>query len=201
MKGERQLLGIGECLIGLACQQLPEDIREERHREWVAELPAILHDPQVRLASWRAVRMLGYAADTLRGTAMTHARARSRPPRMTALLCLLLVAGLVPVVWNIWTIVRAPGHALNYVQLTSSLLLVAFPVSMLVHAAARVTVLIAVSGTLAGVVISLWNVVQSPGDWVNYFTAAWLSLLLLALWLASRWARTRPGIMPRAPQR
>jgi len=39
MKGERQLLGIGEYLIGLACQRLPKDIREERHREWVAELP------------------------------------------------------------------------------------------------------------------------------------------------------------------
>ena len=129
MKGERRLLGIGEYLIGRACQRLPKGIREERHREWVAELPAILHDPQVRLASWRAVRMLGYAADTLRGTAMTHARARRRPPRMTALLCLLLVAGLVPVVWNIWTTVRTPGHALNYAQLTSSLLLVAFPIS------------------------------------------------------------------------
>jgi len=201
MRGERQLLGIGEYLIGRACQRLPKDIREERHREWVAELPAVLHDPQVRLASWRAVRMLGYAADTLRGTAMTHARTRSWPPRMTVLLCLLLVAGLVAMAWNIWTTVRAPENALSYVQLTSSLLVVAFPISMLVHAAERVTVLIAVSGTLAGVVRSLWNVVQAPGDWVNYFTAAWLSLLLLALWLASRWARTRPGIMPRAQQR
>jgi len=200
MRGERQLLRLGEHLVGLACQQLPQDIREERHEEWAAELPAILHDPQIRFAPRRAVRMLAYAADTLRGAALTPGRARRRVPRLTTTLFLLLV-GLVVVAWDLWTIARVPGHALNYVQLTWSLLLVAFPISMLVHVAARVTALIAVSGTLAGVVFGLWNVVQAPGDWVNYLTAAWFFLLLLALWLASRWARTRPGMMRRAQQR
>ena len=110
MRAERQLLRLGEYLVGRASQELPRDIREERYREWAAELPAILHDPQVRLAPWRAVRMLGYAADTLRGTVMTATRARARTPLMTAWLYLLLAVCLVNVVWNLWTIVRAPGH-------------------------------------------------------------------------------------------
>jgi hypothetical protein len=84
MRGERRLLRLGEYLVRRACQQLPPDAREEQYREWAAELPAILHDPQVRPAPRRAARMLGYAADTLRGTAMTAARARARTPRMTA---------------------------------------------------------------------------------------------------------------------
>jgi hypothetical protein len=50
MRGERLLLRTGEYLVGRACQRLPPDIREERYREWSAELPAILHDPQVRPA-------------------------------------------------------------------------------------------------------------------------------------------------------
>src|SRR5690349_13667662 len=28
--------------------ELPPDLREEQYREWAAELPAILHDPQAR---------------------------------------------------------------------------------------------------------------------------------------------------------
>jgi hypothetical protein len=190
MRAERQLLRLGEYLVGRACQRLPKDIREERYREWAAELPAILHDPQIRLAPRRAVRMLGYAADTFRGAALTHVSARRQMPGMTAALSLLLLAGLAVVTWNIWNIVRAPEHPLNYLQLAWSLLLVAFPISMLVRSAARVTTLIVISSTLPGVAISLWDAAQAPEDWVNYFAAAWLVLLLLACWLVSRWART-----------
>ena len=63
MRAERHLLRLSEYLVGRACQRLPKDIREESYREWAAELPAILHDRQIRLAPRRAVRMLGYAAD------------------------------------------------------------------------------------------------------------------------------------------
>ena len=188
MRAERQLLHVGGYLVHLACQQLPPDIREERYREWAAELPAILHDPQVRLAPWRAARMLGYAADTLRGTAMTAARARPRMPRMTVWLYLILAACLVNVVLNSWAIVRAPGHGPNYLQLTWSLLLVAFAISKLVHSATRVIKLIVVSATLTGVAMNLWNAAQAPGDWVNYFVAALLLLSLVAVWLVSRWS-------------
>ena len=41
MRGERQLLRIGEYLVRRACRPLPPDVREERYREWAAELPAI----------------------------------------------------------------------------------------------------------------------------------------------------------------
>lgn len=191
MRGERQLLRTGEYLVGRACRRLPRDIRQERYREWTAELPAILHDPQIRPAPRRAIRMLAYAADTLRGAATMPARARRRTPRMTAALYLLLVAGLGAVAWDIWTAVRAPGHGLNYLQLARSLLLLAYPISVLVRSAEDVSTVIVISGTLAGMGVNLWNAAQAPGDWVNYFLAALFFLLLMALWLVSRWARTR----------
>jgi hypothetical protein len=188
MRGERQLLRLAEYLVGRACQQLPPDVRVERYREWAAELPAILHDPQIRPAPWRAIRMLGYAADTLRGTAMTAARARPRTPRMTAWLCLLFAAGLVNVVWLIWVIVQAPGHGQNYLQLTWALLFLAIPISLLTHSTARVPKLIAVSVTLTAVAVNLSDAAQTPGDWVNYFLEALLLLSLVAAWLISRWS-------------
>jgi hypothetical protein len=189
MRGERQLLRLGEYLVRRACHRLPQDAQEERYREWAAELPAILHDAQTRPAPRRAVRMLGYAADTFRGT-MTPVRAPRRMSFGTAVLNLLLVASVAVVSWDIWTTARAPGHGLNYLQLAWALLLLAFPISMLVRSTARMTVLIVISGNLAGVAVSLWNAAQAPEDWVSYFLAA-LYLLLLALWLASRWARGR----------
>jgi hypothetical protein len=191
MRAERRLLRLGEFLVGRACQRLPQDIREERYREWAAELPVILHDPQIRLAPRRAVRMLGFAADTFRGTALTHVRARRQTPAATAAFGVLLLAGLAVMTWNIWNIVRAPGHPLNYLRLAWSLLLVAYPISTLLRSATRVTTLIAISGAVAGVAVNLWDSAQAPGDWVNYFVAAALVLLALALWLVSRWARTR----------
>ena len=82
---------------------------------------------------------------------------------------------------------------LNYLRLAWSLLLVAFPISMLLHYAMRVTTLIVISSTVAGVVVTLWDAAQAPGDWAHYFVAATLVLLLLALllvwWFASRPAR------------
>ena len=76
MRGERRLLRIGEYLIARACRHLPAEARDERYREWVAELPAILGDPGVRPAARRAARMLRYASGTIRGTALTPGSAR-----------------------------------------------------------------------------------------------------------------------------
>jgi hypothetical protein len=100
MRGERALLRIGEYLVGRACRHLPRKIREDRYREWAAELPAILHDPEIRFAPRRAVRMLGYAADTLRGAALMPGPARRRPTGP----------------WAIWLgqAVQAPGDWANY---------------------------------------------------------------------------------------
>jgi hypothetical protein len=191
MSAERRLLRLGEYLVGRACQRLPRDIREDRYQEWAAELPVILHDPQIRLAPRRAVRMLGYAADTFRGTALTHVRARRLPPAITAALRLVLLVSLALVAWNILNIVQVPSHPQNYLRLAWSVLIVAAPISMLVRSAARVTTLIVIIGTLPGVAVLLWDAAQAPGDWVNYFVAACLVLPLLALWLVSRWARAR----------
>jgi hypothetical protein len=56
-------LRLGERLIAAACRRLPAKERYERHREWTAELPAILDDPDIRFAGHRAVRMLRYSGD------------------------------------------------------------------------------------------------------------------------------------------
>jgi hypothetical protein len=66
MKGQRGLLRTGEFLVARAARRLPAGIRDERYREWAAELPAILQDPSLGPPWRRAARMLGYALDTFR---------------------------------------------------------------------------------------------------------------------------------------
>jgi hypothetical protein len=70
MRGERHALRAGEYLVSRACRRLPARIREERYQEWLAELPVILHDREAGPAPLRVVRMLAFAADTLRGTTL-----------------------------------------------------------------------------------------------------------------------------------
>jgi hypothetical protein len=88
MRAERAALRAGNYLISLACRRLPAKIRPDRYQEWAAELPAILHDPSAGPAPVRVVRMLAFAADTLRGTALapeTYRGAhRGAPARDTA---------------------------------------------------------------------------------------------------------------------
>jgi hypothetical protein len=196
MRGERRLLRIGEYLVGRACQRLPRDVREDRHREWIAELPAILHDPQVKPAPWRAARMLAYAADTLRGATLAPGKTRRPAPGATWMLCLLLLGGLGLLAHDIWLTVKAPGDGLNYAQVAWSLLLVVYPASALARSSARINTLIVIVSSLAAEVVFLWNAAQAPGDWVNYFVAscfflAQLVLLRLVWRLPRRRARTR----------
>ena len=180
MRGERQLLRLGEYLVRRACRQLPPDVREERYREWAAELPVILHDPQVRFAPWRAARMLGYAADTLRGTAMTPGTARGRISRLWAKRDgPLLVVGLA-VALSVWGVVQAPGDWLNYLRLVWGLLFVAYLIRSRVRAAGRMTALLGTSAILAAWAVLLGGAVQAPGPWRNYFLAALVLLPLLA---------------------
>jgi hypothetical protein len=61
MRTARQLLRLGEYLVGRACRRLPQEVRAERYREWTAELPVILGDPDIGPAWRRCVRMLRYA--------------------------------------------------------------------------------------------------------------------------------------------
>jgi len=70
MRGERCALRAGEYLVSLACRRLPARIRQERYQEWLAEMPVILRDRDIGPAPLRVVRMLAFAADTLRGTAL-----------------------------------------------------------------------------------------------------------------------------------
>jgi hypothetical protein len=70
VKGERWALRAGEYLVARACRRLPAEIREERYREWAAELPVILRDRDAGPALRRVARMLIFAADTLRGTTL-----------------------------------------------------------------------------------------------------------------------------------
>ena len=94
MRGERRLLRIGEYLIARACRHLPAGARDERYREWVAELPAILRDPGVRPAARRAARMLRYASGTIRGTALTPGSARRVTVRMAGAAVSFILTGL-----------------------------------------------------------------------------------------------------------
>ena len=115
MRGERPLLRIGECLIGRASRLLPAEIRDERCREWTAELPAILRDPDTRLAVHRAARMLGYAAGAVWGTALARGGARGRLTAVMAVVAGLCTACfLVIMVTNTWRAVQAPGDWVPY---------------------------------------------------------------------------------------
>ena len=190
MRAEPALLRIGEYLVRRACHRLPPETRSERYREWAAELPAILHDREIRFAPYRAVRMLGYAADTLRGTARASGRARRGPAAPSSILPgLLFMAALGSMVFEIRDLVRDPGHWVNYVLVAWSLVLAAWPVSHYLRSGARITGLIVISSLIAGEVIYISNAVQAPGDWVNYLAAAWLILLYLTWWLVRRWVR------------
>jgi hypothetical protein len=100
---------IAEYLIFRASRHLPGDAREERYREWVAELPAILTDPDVRLVR-RQARALRFAAGTIRTARPEHrvfrgrltgADARSAGVRLficavlwLAAVCLVRIAGV-----------------------------------------------------------------------------------------------------------
>jgi hypothetical protein len=122
MRGERPLLRAGEYLIGRSCRRLPGQIRDERYREWTAELPAILHDPGTRFAVRRAVRMLGYAADTIRGTARARGRARRRlAARRAMMIGLQIIPKLAGVAFIAAMTVAASGDRVSYL-LTVSLI-------------------------------------------------------------------------------
>jgi hypothetical protein len=190
MRGERQLLRLGEYLVDQACRRLPKDIRQERCQEWAAELPAILRDPQIRFAPHRAARMLAYAADTLRGAGKTPARARRWTSRAAAGLTLFIVPFLGLAAWNIWSIVQAPGQGLNYLLLTWSVLLLSYFMSGLARSAKRTSTLLVIS-TLVGVAVNLWVAAQNPGDWLNYLMAALLLLSPPARWLTARFRARR----------
>ncbi len=72
---------LAEYLITRACRRLPGDLAEDRYREWAAELPAILDDPEIRSGLRRAVRALSYAAGISRSTRRAAPRPRQHDRR------------------------------------------------------------------------------------------------------------------------
>lgn len=63
---------LSQWLIGRAGRHLPAPARDERYREWTAELPAILADPEVRPALLRSARALRFAVGTIRTARREH---------------------------------------------------------------------------------------------------------------------------------
>lgn len=73
-------------IIRSASRRINEDIRDERYREWMAELPAIRDDPDVRSDFARSLRTLSYASGLLRSARRMNpgrdrAKAASRADR------------------------------------------------------------------------------------------------------------------------
>lgn len=194
MRGERALLHIGEYLVGLACHRLPRAARTDRYREWAAELPAILHDPGTRFAPRRAVRMLGYAADTLRGAALAPGPGHRRPIVLSTLwFGLVFVAGVVFMVWSVQDTVRTPENWMNYVNVAWSPFLIAWSVSQYFRSTKRG--LISAAYCPAGVTFFVCHAVQGQGDWADCLAAAicFVPVLLWLIWPEGPTVRRKAG--------
>jgi hypothetical protein len=68
---------VAEYLVRRACRHLNAGVRDDRCREWTAELPAILADPDVRPAL-RSARALRFAVGTIRTARRAHGVFRGR---------------------------------------------------------------------------------------------------------------------------
>jgi len=91
---------LAERLIRHAVRWLPEPERTERYREWTAEVPAILTDPDVRPALRRLFRALLYAADqhrTAYALRATFPRHRAGVAGSSSVLVAALVAAVAVV--------------------------------------------------------------------------------------------------------
>ena len=146
MKGERYALRVGGFLVTRASRRLPTRIRAQRHQEWLAELPAILHDRAAGSAPRRLARMLAFAADTLRGatfgsnSCQYQGAHRSGTVKYTGavatfLLLPLIVLGVVlalllgvsvVLAWEAWIVYQAFHGANLYGSLSLLLVSVAF---------------------------------------------------------------------------
>jgi hypothetical protein len=94
---------IAEWLIRAACRRLPADVRAERCREWVAEVPAILDDQSIRPSFLRALRALSFCVG-ISMTARRLSRSANRPPDVAVravlgfIIYLVIVAGFIALV-------------------------------------------------------------------------------------------------------
>jgi hypothetical protein len=72
---------VAERLIQTACRRLPADVRADRCREWVAELPAILDDESIRRPFLRSLRALTFCLGISRTARRLSRSARASSPR------------------------------------------------------------------------------------------------------------------------
>jgi len=118
-------------LIHRACRQLPAGTRDERSREWTAELPAILDDPDVHPAALRSARALRFAVGTVRTARRGHgvfrgqltgADARSAGARLflcaaiwLAAVCLIRIGGAlhIPAPHGAWAVLAVLAVVAN----------------------------------------------------------------------------------------
>ncbi len=75
---------LADHLIRRACRRLPGEAGDERYREWAAELPAILSDPDIGSGLRRSARALRYAAGISR-CARRLGRPEGRPEPQASL--------------------------------------------------------------------------------------------------------------------
>jgi hypothetical protein len=170
MKGERGLLRTGEFLVARAARRLPARVRDERYREWAAELPAILGDPSLGPPWRRAATMLGFALDTIRAAALRpgqdgHRGAhRGHDPQAAVKTARWLV--FLPV---------ALACLLAFLSLLL-IYLVSLATGLGLWPAAGVAFMIVVIGFLAGHFLPRWAFAVSTallGSWLIYLIAAW----------------------------
>jgi hypothetical protein len=186
MRLERALLRAGEYLVRLASSRLPPEIRADRYREWTAELPAILHDPQITLAPRRGFRMLGYAADTLRGTALTPGSAwglRSPAVLMTAYVVVFVLAGP-------W-IAAGPAARRNIPEV-----LIAIVLGIFAAFGIRAARILMITYSTLGIPIAIFGSTHGPeSPWPRLLYVGCYTLQIALLVSTPMYQRTRPGRM------
>jgi len=106
---------LAEHLIRRACRRLPHDTRDDRYREWTAELHAILHDPGTRPQARRTLRALVYAADHARSTrrlakAADHPSKRFLPASYDQLLPAAVMCSAVGTATGTAILIWSPSH-------------------------------------------------------------------------------------------
>jgi len=177
---------IGEWLIRSDCRRLPADVRAERCREWIAELPAILGDQSIHPPFVRTLRVLTFCAGISRATRQlsraTRAGSRAarnpqwqtgarqaRPPSVAVRTVVGLVTWLV-IVFGVITALRAHPDPHDWPFLLIVALAVSFDAFCLADIARAAQVRYLPKWAWA-----LICLVQSPGGGIMYLSIGHMS--------------------------
>jgi hypothetical protein len=156
--GRPATLRLARFLIRRACRRLPGGLRQERYREWTAELPAILDDPQIRSRIRRAVRTVRFAAGQRRAAKRLARAAGSSRRRIVTLR--VSVAGLAVGLAALIAGLRIADHAVT----DDSGPAVTGTVMAVTGAAALISCLAVITGMMVATGASrLWRWFRRPG--------------------------------------